>query len=256
MGITGSCIEDVGAKQIVTSHKRWVTTSIQQDGLFPAAVTNAKAAADHQTIVEISVQQRELTGAPGKTNLRPEVMVAGVVEIPANAHGCAREWVRAGAGDCDVKVAKLFVNGTEVFPSHAKIDRKVGLQLPIVLKKERITIGTDVVPGLSQGAGQGIEGCIFLDGGVVGEIPEIAEEILWQRAADIGVRVLVLIDVKPELQSLTTENLSGGVVNVVGGFIKNPWPIRAKDENKAAYVADSTVQNILREPERFLGIGL
>jgi len=112
----------------------------QQDGLFATAVTNAKAAADHHAIVEISMQQRELTGAPGKTNLRSEIMVAGVVEIPANAHGCAREWGRTGAGDCDVKVAKLFVNGTEVFPSHAKTDRKVGLQLPIVLKKERITI--------------------------------------------------------------------------------------------------------------------
>src|SRR5947209_3781296 len=116
MGVAGRCIEDIGAKQVVTGHERWVTTTIQQDGLFPPAVTNAKAAADHQTIVEILVQQRELTGAPGKTNLGSEVMVAGVVEIPANAHECASEWVRGRTRDRDVKMAELLVNGTEVFP--------------------------------------------------------------------------------------------------------------------------------------------
>src|SRR4029077_2505392 len=86
-------VDNVRAKQIVACDLRRVSAHVHQDGLFFAAVTNTESAADHQAIIEILLQQGKRSGAPGKANLRSNIVVASIVEIAAYAYRCVTKGV-------------------------------------------------------------------------------------------------------------------------------------------------------------------
>ena len=88
--------------------------------------------------------------APGEANLRTPIVRAAFVKIPAYAYGSSSQRIRSSAYDCNAEVSELFVNWAKVLPAQAQIEREVGFHFNVILKKAGITVGANVVPGLSQ----------------------------------------------------------------------------------------------------------
>src|SRR6266481_8982727 len=135
--------------------------------------------------------ERKRTRAPGESDLRTPVIVAGVVEISADADRCAGKRGGRRTELSHFEFPELFIDRTEVLPAQTDIQSEVRFQLEIVLYIASVAIGTNVVPCRGESAGQRIEKGIFLDGSVVSEIPKISEKILRQSVGRTGVDILV-----------------------------------------------------------------
>src|SRR6266404_185074 len=255
MRIAGRSIKDVRTEQVIGGDERRIAATVQEDGLFRAAIPDAKSATNYQAIIHLLMCQRKRAGAPGETNLRSPVVVAGVIEITADADGGAGERCAGRADLSDIEIAELFVNRAEVLVAKADVEREVGTNLEIILNIAGIAVGTNVMTGLGQSAGEGIESGVLLEGSVVSEVPKILEKILGQSATGIGVGVLIAIEIEANFQSVTAEYLGHTIMKVVGGLIEYPRSVGTEDKRKATDVSQC-VENVLSQTERVLGIRL
>ena len=201
--------------------------------------------------------ERKRAGTPGETDLRSPVVVTGVVEITADADEGPGEGSTCRAEFSDIKIAVLFVNRAEVLVAKAEVEREVGMKFEVILNIAGIGVGTNVMTGLRQSAGERIEVSVLLNGRVVGEIPKILEKVLRQSAASADVGILIAVEVKTEFQGVATHDFGQTVMEVVGGFVEDAGTVGSEDESKAAdVVSEMVVDDVLRKTEWLLRITL
>jgi hypothetical protein len=207
MRITGNGVNNVRTEGIEVTDERWIRTPIERDRFFHAIVADPESAANDKAVVQVLMEQRQSSRTPRKTDLRSEIVIAGVVEIPAYFESKARQRIRECAEDRVADVPIFFADWTEVLPAQTKINREIGFDLEIILNEERINVRADIFSRVGRLPGLRIEVSIFLLRRVVQKILDVIERVSRPGRARLDVNVLFLIDVGAKLYGVVAEDL-------------------------------------------------
>ena len=84
MRVSRHGVEKVRTERVQIADERRVRTAMQRYCFLIAVIADAEAASNDEAFLHVLMKQRQFSGAPGKTNLRAKIVVAGIVEVTAD----------------------------------------------------------------------------------------------------------------------------------------------------------------------------
>jgi hypothetical protein len=121
MRIRGCSIDDIrpGEDAKTSEDRRRVREGVERNRILRPVITDSETATHYEPILEVVMEERQGIRAPREADLRTEIMVIGVVEVPSQPNANIRQLIRGRPEHGYAEIVVLFVEGAKVLPAQA-----------------------------------------------------------------------------------------------------------------------------------------